>query len=139
MTRPQILRAAGAGMAPGALAVAAALAADAPAAHPAAADAAAAASRPGAGDVSIARRRLNVVAGRRALVAGRRALVSGRVARAGAGRAVALQRRGGTGWRTIDRDTTPPTAASPSASARGSRAAPRFACAPERPARAPGA
>jgi hypothetical protein len=44
--------------------------------------------------VSIARRRLNVVSGRRALV-------SGRVG-TGAARAVALQRRGGHGWRTID-------------------------------------
>jgi hypothetical protein len=100
MTRPQsILRAAGAGVVPGTLAVAAALAASAPAAHPVAADAAAAGRRPGAGDVSIARQRLNVVAGRRALVAGS-------VAGAGSGRAVALQRRSGAGWRTIDRDTT---------------------------------
>jgi hypothetical protein len=100
MTRPQsILRAAGAGVVPGTLAVAAALAASAPAAHPVAADAAAAGRRPGAGDVSIARQRLNVVAGRRALV-------SGNVAGARAGSPVALQRRGGAGWRTIDRDLT---------------------------------
>jgi hypothetical protein len=100
MTRPQsILRAAGAGVAPGALAVAAVLATGAPAAHPAPADAAAAPSSPGAGDVRIARHRLNVVSGRRALVAGQ-------VAGAGAGSAVALERRAGAGWRTIDRDTT---------------------------------
>jgi rare lipoprotein A len=99
MTRPQsILRAAGAGVAPGAIAAAAALA-GAPAAHSAPADAAPAPSRPGAGDVRIARRRLNVVSGRRALVAGR-------VAGAVAGRAVVLQRRAGAGWRTIDRDRT---------------------------------
>ena len=55
--------------APAALAVAGAIVAAAPAAHPAAADAAGAASRPGA-DVAIARQRLNVVAGRRAMVAG---------------------------------------------------------------------
>lgn len=100
MTRPQsILRAAGAVVVPGALAVAAAFAASAPAAHPAVADAAAAGSRPAAGDVSIARQRLNVVAGRRALVAGT-------LAGAGSGRAVALQRRSGAGWDTIGRDTT---------------------------------
>jgi rare lipoprotein A len=90
-----------AGAAPAALAVAAALAPSVPSTDPAdaavAADAAAAA--PGAGDVRIARTRLNVVSGRRALVAGR-------VAGASAGRAVALQRRAGAGWRTIDRDRT---------------------------------
>jgi hypothetical protein len=100
MTRPQnILRAAGACAAPGAIAVAAALAAGAPAADPAAADAARAGARPGAGGVAIARRRLNVVAGRRALV-------SGRVAGAEAGRTVALERRAGDGWRTVDRART---------------------------------
>jgi rare lipoprotein A len=100
MTSPQkSLRAAGATVAPGAIAVAAAFAAGAPAADPAGADAATPRSRPGAGEVSVARRHLNVVAGRRALVAGH-------VAGGGAGRAVALQRRAGAGWRTIDRDTT---------------------------------
>jgi hypothetical protein len=100
MTRPQsILRAVGAAVAPGALAVAAAFAASGPAADPAAADAAAADPTPGAGDVTIARRRLDVVAGRRALVVGH-------VAGAGSGRAVALQRRSGAGWRTIRRDRT---------------------------------
>src|SRR4051794_9063890 len=101
MTRPQnILRAAGACVAPGALAVAAALlATSAPAAAPATARAAGQTSRRGAGDVAIARRRLNVVAGRRALVAGR-------VVGATAGAAVTLQRRAGGGWRTIDRDRT---------------------------------
>ena len=56
-------------------------------------------ARPGAGDVAIARRRLNVVSGRRALV-------SGHVGGTPSGRAVALQRRAGGGWRTIDRDRT---------------------------------
>jgi rare lipoprotein A (peptidoglycan hydrolase) len=63
----KILRA---GAAPAALAVAGAIAA-VPAAHPAPARAASAGARPVAGDVAIARRRLNVVAGRRAMVAGR--------------------------------------------------------------------
>ena len=88
-----------AGTAPAALAVAGAIVATAPAADPSSADAAAPRARPGAGDVSVARRHLNVVAGRRALVAGH-------VAGAGTGRAVALQRRAGAGWRTIDRDRT---------------------------------
>jgi rare lipoprotein A len=57
------------------------------------------AARPAAGDVAIARRRLNVVAGRRALV-------SGHVAGMPAGQAVALQRRSGRGWHTIDRERT---------------------------------
>ena len=56
-------------------------------------------TRPAAGDVVIARRRLNVVSGRRALV-------SGRVATAAPGRTVALERRTGGDWRTIDRDRT---------------------------------
>jgi hypothetical protein len=99
MTRPHIVRAAAACVATGALSAAALLTAGAPAAHPASARAATASSRPGAGDVAIARRRLNVVAGRRALV-------SGRVAGAEAGSAVRLQRRSGAGWRTIDRDRT---------------------------------
>jgi peptidoglycan lytic transglycosylase len=87
--------------APAALAVAGALAAAAaPAAHPSAADAAGTPSQPGAGDVAIARQRLNVVAGRRALVAGH--------VGAAAGRAVALQRRSGGRWHTIDRDRTAP-------------------------------
>src|SRR3954470_4508608 len=81
------------------LAVAAAIAGAVPAAHPAAADAARPASRPGAGDVAIARQRLNVVAGRRAMVAGR-------VVGAAAGHGVALERRSGAGWRTIDRART---------------------------------
>jgi rare lipoprotein A len=88
-----------AGTAPAALAVAGAIVAATPAADPSSADAAAPRARPGAGDVSVARRHLNVVAGRRALVAGH-------VAGAGTGRAVALQRRAGAGWRTIDRDRT---------------------------------
>jgi rare lipoprotein A len=86
-------------VAPAALAGAAAIVAAAPAADPQSADAAAAPARPGAGDVAIARRRLNVVAGRRAMVAGR-------VAGATAGHAVALQRRSGARWRTIDRART---------------------------------
>jgi rare lipoprotein A len=84
--------------APAALAVAGAIVAAAPAAHPAPARAASAGSRPVAGDLAIARQRLNVVAGRRAMVAGR-------VVGAG-GRTVALERRSGHGWRTIDRDRT---------------------------------
>jgi peptidoglycan lytic transglycosylase len=83
--------------APAVLALAGAIAAAAPAAHPSAADAARTPSRPGAGDVAIARQRLDVVAGRRAMVAGH-------VVGAAAGRAVALQRRSGGRWRTIDRD-----------------------------------
>jgi rare lipoprotein A len=85
--------------APAALATAGAIAAAAATAHPSSADAAAAAARPGAGDVDIARRRLNVVAGRRAVV-------SGRVGAAAAGAAVTLQRRAGAGWHTIDRART---------------------------------
>src|SRR4051812_2487619 len=100
MTRPHHVRAAAACLATGALSAIALLAAGGPAAHPASARAAVEHARPGAGDVAIARRRLNVVAGRRALV-------SGRVAGAAAGSAVALQRRGGAGWRTIDPDRTP--------------------------------
>ena len=99
--RPQtIVRATAACAALGAL-LAAVLAAGAPPLHPAAAHAAARAARPGAGDVAIAHRRLDVVAGRRALL-------SGRVAAAGAGRPVALQRRSGHGWHTLDRDRTAP-------------------------------
>jgi rare lipoprotein A len=99
MTRPHIMRGAAACVATGALSAVALLAGGAPAPDPASADAAVASPRPGAGDVAIARRRLNVVAGRRALV-------SGRIAGAAAGSAVALQRRAGAGWRTIDRDRT---------------------------------
>src|SRR4051794_16217339 len=96
--RPQsILRALGAGMALGVLAFTALATTGAAGAHPDPARADAGAARPAAGGrVAIARQRLNVVAGGRALV-------SGRVAAAGAGRAVALQRRGGAGWHTIDR------------------------------------
>ena len=97
--RPQaILRAAGAVAAPGALAVTVA-ASLAPAARPDHARAAVERGRPAAGDVAIARRRLDVISGRRALV-------TGRVAGLTAGRAVALERRSGHGWRTIDRDRT---------------------------------
>jgi hypothetical protein len=99
MPRPHDVRAAGAAMATAALTAIALLATGAPAAHPASARAATERARPGAGDVAIARRRLNVVAGRRALVAGR-------IAGAGPGSAVALQRRAGTRWHTIDRDRT---------------------------------
>jgi rare lipoprotein A (peptidoglycan hydrolase) len=88
-------------MATGALTAIAVLAPGAPGSHPAAARAAVPTTRPGAGDVAIARRRLNVVAGRRALVAGH--IAGPGVA---AGQAVSLQRRAGTGWRTIDRDRT---------------------------------
>jgi hypothetical protein len=98
MPRPHTVRAA-ACAATGALTAIALLAAGAPSPHPASARAAVPSARPGAGDVAIARRRLNVVAGRRALV-------SGRIAGATAGSAVALQRRGRGGWRTIDRDRT---------------------------------
>ena len=92
--RPQTILRAGAAIAPCALlaGVATAFAAGPKPAHPAAgpttgrsaAVATAAAARPAAGDVAIARRRLNVVSGRRALV-------SGRVSGTPAGRAVALQ------------------------------------------------
>jgi rare lipoprotein A len=95
MTRPHPVRAAAACVATGALSAIALLAAGGPASAPARAAADQAGSGPG--DVAIARRRLNVVAGRRALV-------SGRVAGAAAGSAVALQRHAGAGWRTIDRD-----------------------------------
>lgn len=97
--RPQTILRAGAAIAPcvTTAATAAAFAAGPPAtAHAAAARAG---TRPTAGGVAIARRRLNVVSGRRALVAGR-------VAGSPAGRPVALQRRSGRGWRTIDRDRT---------------------------------
>src|SRR4051794_1027639 len=105
--------------APAALAVVGAIVAVAPAAHPSAAHApfrvggppapapppahpppphaAGTPPDPAAGDVAIARRRLNVVAGRRALVAGR-------VVGAATGRNVALQRRSRGRWHTIDRD-----------------------------------
>jgi rare lipoprotein A len=86
--------------APAALAVTGAVVAAAPAAHPAPARAASAGARPMAGDVAIARQRLNFVAGRRATVAGRV------VGAAGGGRTVAPERRSGRGWRTIDRDRT---------------------------------
>jgi peptidoglycan lytic transglycosylase len=98
--RPQvILRAAAGAVALGVPALAALAPAGAPAVHPSGAQAAQAGSRPSAGDVRVARSRLNVVAGRRALV-------SGRVDPAGAGRRVALQRRAGGAWHTIDRTTT---------------------------------
>ena len=99
--RPQImLRAAGATVAPAALTVAALFAATAPTAHSAASPAAKRGTRPAAGDVSIARRRLNVMPGRRALV-------SGHVAGNGAGRTVALERRGRGGrWHTVGRART---------------------------------
>jgi rare lipoprotein A len=99
MPRPHTVRAAVACAATGALSAIALLAAGGPSPHAAVARAAVERARPGTGDVAIARRRLNVVAGRRALV-------SGRIAGAAAGRAVALQRRAGAGWRTIDRDRT---------------------------------
>jgi rare lipoprotein A len=111
---PQKLLRAGAALA--ALAVPATIA-GVPAAHPAAADAAGSAARPGAGDVAVARQRLNVVAGRRAMVAGR-------VVDAAPGRFVALERRSGAGWHTIDRART----------AAGGRFAFRFR--PQRPASA---
>ena len=107
--RPQTILRAGAAIAPCALlaGVATAFAAPPEPAHPTAEPATGrsarvattATARPAAGDVAIARRRLNVVSGRRALV-------SGRVGGAPAGRAVALQRRAGGGWRTIGRDRT---------------------------------
>jgi hypothetical protein len=99
MPTPHRVRAAAACLATGALSAVALLAAGGPASPPASARAAVVGARPGAGDVAIARRRLNVVAGRRALVAGR---ISG----AEAGSAVALQRHAGSGWHTIDRDRT---------------------------------
>ena len=115
--RPQTILRAGAAIAPCALlaGVATAFAAAPEPAHPAAEPATGrsarvattATARPAAGDVAIARRRLNVVSGRRALV-------SGRVGGAPAGRAVALQRRAGGGWRTIDRDRPGRVAGSPS-------------------------
>src|SRR4051812_14397094 len=93
MTRPtRVLRAVAATAAPGALSLGALLGAGAPDTQ------AAARLRPsGPGDVAITRRRLNVVSGRRALVHGRVAAL------ARTGGAVTLQRRGGEGWRTIDR------------------------------------
>jgi rare lipoprotein A len=99
MPRPHTVRAAVACAATGALTAIALLAAGGPSPHPAVAHAADGSARPGAGDVAIARRRLNVVAGRRALVAGHVTGVAN-------GSAVALQRRAGAGWRTIDRDRT---------------------------------
>ena len=67
----------------------------------AAADAARPALPAGTSPVAIGQRRLNVVAGTRALV-------SGRVAAPGAGQPVALERQTGDGWRTIDRAVTAP-------------------------------
>ena len=104
--RPQTaLRAAGAAVAPGALA-AALIAATAPPAdsapartHRSGAPEATGDTRPAAGEVAIAHRRLNVVSGRRALV-------SGRVSATAAGRTVALERRAGGDWHTIGRDCT---------------------------------
>jgi peptidoglycan lytic transglycosylase len=93
-----ILRVAGAVAAPGTIAVVAA-AALAPAARPDHARAAVERARPPGGDVAIARRELDVVSGRRAVV-------TGRVTGMAAGGAVALERRSGDGWRTIDRDRT---------------------------------
>jgi peptidoglycan lytic transglycosylase len=96
MTRPQIvLRAVAATAAGGAFIAGAPLAVSA---DRAAARAANATSRPGAGDLAIARRRLNVVAGRRAVV-------SGHVAGA-AGRTVTVERRRGSGWAALARDRT---------------------------------
>jgi peptidoglycan lytic transglycosylase len=101
--RPQTMRRAVAAIAPcvmTAAATAAAVAAAPPTtAHPGSARGTTAVARPAAGDVAIARRRLNVVSGRRALVAGH-------VGGSPVGRPVALQRRSGRGWRTIDRDRT---------------------------------
>jgi len=90
MTRQRTLRAVGACAALGALST---TLAPAPGALAAPADAAAATGQ--APDVAIAGRRLNVVAGRRALV-------RGRVAPATAGAQVSLQRRSGRRWHTID-------------------------------------
>jgi len=101
MTRPHRVRAAAACLATGALTAIALLAAGGPASHSASARAAVERGRPGAGDVAIVRRRLNVVAGRRASL-------SGHIAGAAAGSGVALQRRAGAGWHTIDRDRTAP-------------------------------
>ncbi|MEA2285441.1 MAG: rare lipoprotein [Solirubrobacteraceae bacterium] len=91
MTRQRLLRAAGACSALGALSMTLTLAEGAPAAP---ADTAVPAGR--GPDVAIAGRRLNVLAGRRAVV-------RGRVAPATPGAAVALQRRSGRRWHTIDR------------------------------------
>jgi hypothetical protein len=91
MTRQRLLRAVGACTALGALSMTLALAEGAPAAPAGTAEAAVRGP-----DVAIAGRRLNVVAGRRAVV-------RGRVAPATAGAAVALQRRSGRRWHTIDR------------------------------------
>jgi rare lipoprotein A (peptidoglycan hydrolase) len=110
--RPQSILRAGAAIAPCAFlaGVAGAFAATPQAAHPAGgaqsgpsapARAATVAARPAAGDVAIARRRLNVVAGHRALV-------SGHVTGTPIGQAVALQRHAGHGWHTIDREHTRP-------------------------------
>jgi rare lipoprotein A len=90
------MRAVAAAAAPGALSLGLLLGAGAPESR-----AAQAASAAGPGDVAIAHRRLNVVAGRRALV-------RGHVEAAGGGRQVALQRRSGTRWHTIDRARTTP-------------------------------
>ena len=95
MTRPQkLLRAVAACAAPGALSLGAMLGA-----NTADTQAAARASAPAPDDVAIARRRLNVESGRRALVAGH-------LEPAAADRPVSLQRRGRAGWRTIDRART---------------------------------
>jgi rare lipoprotein A len=91
MTRQRMLRAVGACAALGALST---TLAPVPGALAAPADAAAATGQ--TPDVAIAGRRLNVVAGSRALV-------RGRVAPATAGAQVALQRRSGRRWHTIDR------------------------------------
>jgi rare lipoprotein A len=90
------MRAAAAVAALGALGVGALLGAGAPDGHATQARTTAAAAP---GEVAVAQRRLDVVSGRPALV-------RGRVEAAGAGRAVALQRRAGAGWRTIDRART---------------------------------
>ena len=94
--RPHNIRraAAGACLALGVLGLTASLGAGAP---PAQSAAGAAARSAAPHRVAIAHRRLDVLAGRHALV-------TGRLAPARAGRAVALQRRGAAGWRTIDRD-----------------------------------
>ena len=72
--------------------------------HAAPVDAAVSAVPPGTSPVAIGQRRLNVVAGKRALV-------NGRLAAPGAGQPVALQRQTGNGWRTIDRSVTAPDGA----------------------------
>jgi rare lipoprotein A len=105
--RPQsILRALGAGMALGVLAFVTLATTSAPGAHPDPVRAARGAARPAAGGARVA-----IIRGRLNVVACGRALVTGRLAAAGAGRPVALQRRGGEGWHTIARARTAPDGA----------------------------